>query len=405
MPRLYKLTAVALCLGGLVLDGVPHDVGEAEEALVALGELHPVRRLNLKEIVAHAHVVFSIVGEENSLLDYALVSGLGIDVYLVGSCCHGHFPVRARRNLNRQNLLHVPLGVCLAVFDNDVRKGGLAEELVDKAGVGLIVKLGGRADLDYLTHIHDQHSFGQRHSLGLIVRDEDYGKAELPLELLYLKSHALAQFRVKVGKRLVKKHYLGVGDYRTRKRNTLLLTAGEVAGIFLLHAVKAAMLERFHDALVYLGSGNLSHAQRESDVFKDVHMRPHRKRLENHTQIALFGRNIDILFLDGDLLSAQLYLTGGQIFKSGYHSERCRLAAAGRAEEREALAFLDGKIEIIDGGNCTQQLCCKILADISQYYLIHNYAFFLSLRTALTMVLSTMMSTIAMAARAEAVVI
>lgn len=61
-PVLYQLAAVALGLRLLVLPAIPHDAGEFEIAGFALRKGVAVRRLNLKQLVAHAHQILGVVG-------------------------------------------------------------------------------------------------------------------------------------------------------------------------------------------------------------------------------------------------------------------------------------------------------------------------------------------------------
>ena len=61
-PVLYQLAAVALSLRLLILPAIPHDAGEFEIAGFALRKGVAVRRLNLKQLIAHAHQILGVVG-------------------------------------------------------------------------------------------------------------------------------------------------------------------------------------------------------------------------------------------------------------------------------------------------------------------------------------------------------
>ena len=330
-----------------------------------------MRRLNLKQLVAYAHQILGVVGQEDALFNLGFVSVGVVDGDLVRTGRHDHFTLAVFRQRDGQRLFHIALGINLAVLNDHVGEGGLTEELMHKAVCRAVVKLRRRADLHNVAHIHDHHAVGQRHGFGLIVRDEDDREVELLLQLLDLKAHGFAQLRVEVGKRLVQQHDLRVGDDGARQRDALLLSAGEVARIDLFHAVQTGVLERHLDALDHLRLRHLAHAQREGHVFKDVHVRPNREGLENHAQPALLRRHIQVFALDADGPAAQVDFAVAQIFKSGDHAQRGRLAAAAGPQEGEAFALFDGQVEIVDGGNRTQRFGGKLFGDMIQYDLIH----------------------------------
>ena len=67
-----------------------------------------------------------------------------------------------------------------------------------------------------------------RQRLALVVRDVDEGHAELPVQLLQLDLHVLAQLLVERAERLVHQHQLRLEHQRARQRHALLLAAGEL---------------------------------------------------------------------------------------------------------------------------------------------------------------------------------
>ena len=290
---------------------------------------------------------------------------------LVRAGGHDHLALAVFRQRDGQRLFHIALGINLAVLNDHVGEGGLTKELMHKAVCRAVVKFRRRADLHNVAHIHDHHAVGKRHRLGLVVRHEDDREVELLLQLLDLKAHGFAQLRVEVGKRLVQQHDLRIGDNGARQRDALLLSAGEVARIDLFHAVQAGVLERHFHALDHLRLRHLAHAQREGHVFKDVHVRPYRERLEHHAQPALLRRHIQVLALDADGPAAQVDFAVAQILESGDHAQRGRLAAAAGTQEGEAFALFDGQIEIVDGGYRAQRFGGKLLGDVIENNLIH----------------------------------
>ena len=88
--------------------------------------------------------------------------------------------------------------------------------------------------------------------------------------------------------------------------------------------------------------GQLAHLQREGEVLVDRFVRVERVVLEHHGDVAVLRVEIvDHAVADGDL-------AGGDRDQPGDQIERGRLAAAGRTDQRDELAVLDGQRHVVD---------------------------------------------------------
>ena len=189
--------------------------------------------LDLQHLLAHGHQVLGTVCEEDTLLDMRgialLIGSQKIDG--VGPGSHHHLLVGVLGNVQSQSVLHIPLGVDLAVYDLHIDEGALTQEVVDKTAVGLVVKVLRRVDLHDLTHVAHHHPIRDSHGLGLVMGHENDGEVKLALQLLDLKAHGLPELGIQVGQRLIQQHDLGLGDNGPGQSNTLLLAAGQVRGV------------------------------------------------------------------------------------------------------------------------------------------------------------------------------
>ena len=127
----------------------------------------------------------------------------------------------------------------------DVRR---ADELGRPARDGREVDLLRRALLDDRAVAHERDAVGERERLLAVVRDEEHGHAERADDLRDLGAQRLAQEGVDVRPRLVEQHELGRGRERTRERDALLLSAGELVRVAAAEAVEADDPEELRDA-------------------------------------------------------------------------------------------------------------------------------------------------------------
>src|SRR5207248_5572382 len=151
--------------------------------------------------------------------------------------------------------------------------------------------------------------------------------------------------------RLVEEQHAGPVDERAREGDALLLAAGELARLALLHPGEADEAKDLGDAAAHVRPAHAAAPEAEADVLEDREMREERIRLEDGVDVALVGR------LAGDGLLAEVDRAGVRLLEASDHPQRRRLATAGGAEEREEAAALDLQRDVVDGGDVVELLC------------------------------------------------
>ena len=209
-------------------------------------------------------------------------------------------------------------------------------------GLGIVVDLGGGTHLLELALVHDHDPVGEAHGLLLVVGDEDDRDAQVALDLLQLLAHLLADLGVQGGEGLVEKQQGGLQEQGAGNGDTLLLAAGELAGILLFRAAHADQGQAVLHGLVDLGLGDLAQLQAEGQVFINGHVGPEVIALEYHGRGALFGGQVD----DGLTVHGDVAL--GHVQKAADGAQDRSLAAAGGAQEGDDLALVDLQINVPD---------------------------------------------------------
>ncbi len=131
--------------------------------------------------------------------------------------------------------------------------------------------------------------------------------------------------------------------HRPRQRHPLLLTARELCGLALGVGLHLHRRQGLADHLRLLFPGDFADIQPERHILRHRHVRPQRVGLEHHARVALVGRRVgDILAVEGD---APL----GRVDEPRDHAQQRGLAAAGRPEQEEQLAGLDGQVDAVHG--------------------------------------------------------
>src|SRR5262249_47040134 len=189
----------------------------------------------------------------------------------------------------------------------------------------------------------DRDAVGHGHRLGLVVRHVHHGDADLAVNALELDLHLLAQVLVQGPEGLVEQKHIRVEDEATGERDTLLLTAGQLARVFVGEGPQADEVEDRAHALGLPRARKPAHAQRESDVALDRHVGEQRVALEDDADVAL------VRLAARQILAAELDDATGRLLEAGDHHERRRLPGAARAEEREELALRDVEADAVDG--------------------------------------------------------
>src|SRR5579864_3122700 len=119
--------------------------------------------------------------------------------------------------------------------------------------------------------------------------------------------------------------------------------------------------ERLAGALPDHSGAGAPYAQPISDVVENRHVRPHGVALEHHTDVAIFGIEINAALGRRDRVAADLDLAAIGPLQPG-NASKCRgLAAAGWAEQGDELAFLDGEVDVVD-----RYFGAEILAQVTE---------------------------------------
>ena len=161
-----------------------------------------------------------------------------------------------------------------------------------KAFFGLVIDIGGGADLLDLSLIHDDDGVAHGEGLLLIMGDIDKGDTHLLLDLLEFDLHVLAELEVQRAQRLVQKKDLrpvhdGPGD-----GHPLLLAAGEGIHRALAIAGQVDQGQGFLHPLRELRLRHLGDAQAKGHVLEDIHVGEERVFLKYGVDLPFVGRNI-----------------------------------------------------------------------------------------------------------------
>ena len=186
---------------------------------------------------------------------------------------------------------------------------------------------------------------------GLIVGDVEHGEVERGLQPFELLAHFLAELGVEVAERLVEQQEPRFLDQRARHGEALLLAARELGRIPLREAAELDHVERPAHPVPDLGARLPADPQGKSDIVEHVHMRPDGVGLEDHADAAPVGRNGGAGPGVEQLRPVERDDTGARPLEPGDASQRRRLAAARRAEQREGLAGGDRERHVVDGGH------------------------------------------------------
>ena len=150
--------------------------------------------------------------------------------------------------------------------------------------------------------------------------------------------------------RLVQKEHLRTIHQRARDRDPLLLPARKLVRILPRLVGELDHLENLVHPLLDLRLRLLRELQRKRDVIPNRHRREERVVLEDRVDAALVRRQVR------NVLAFEVDSPGIRTLKASEHAQQSRLAAARRTEQREELAFVDGKANVVDCSQRTKPL-------------------------------------------------
>ena len=212
----------------------------------------------------------------------------------------------------------------------------------------MIVDFPRRADLHDAPFIHHRNFMAERERFALVMGDVNRGQAEIALDALQFKAHAVTQLRIEVGERLIEQKQFRLHDKCARQRQALLLATRQAGGFTLGILIKRHGGEDAHDLFTnfILGELGLAHFQREGSIGEDRHMRPDRVRLEHHAEIALVRRDEDFLLSREHQAAIDRNLAAHGTLEARNRAQRRRLAAARGAKQGEEFSSrnLEGHI-------------------------------------------------------------
>ena len=214
-----------------------------------------------------------------------------------------------------------------------VEKGGKAHKVRDKGRSRPVKNLLGLADLQNVSGVHNDDPVRQGDGLLVVVGHDDGGDAQLFLDALDLHLHLHPELGVQVGKGLVQQQDGGTGHQGTSQGHTLLLAAGELPGITLVHTGELYQGEHVLHPLPDLLLGQLLELQTKGHVFKNRHVGEQRVILEENADIAAVGRD------GGHIFAVHQDLPGSGLGEAGDHAQCGGLAAAAAAQQGDHLAF------------------------------------------------------------------
>jgi hypothetical protein len=138
---------------------------------------------------------------------------------------------------------------------------------------------------------------------------------------------------------LVHEKHFGFNDEGASHANALLHAAGELFGIGGFEAVETNRINDAQGTLVALDFGNAAGFERRFDIFDDGEPREKSEALKNDGNVGGFAR---------DGLTMPIDSAPGSGREAGEHAKHGRFAAAGRAEQANNLARVNGDVRRSD---------------------------------------------------------
>ena len=176
---------------------------------------------------------------------------------------------------------------------------------------------------------------------------------------LELELHLLAQLQVERAERLVEQEHLRPVDEGAGDRDALLLAAGELARAAGAETGQADELQHLVDLALHVLPVDALPAQPEGDVLEDGQMREERVALEDGVHVPLVRRQAD------DVLATEQDRALVGLLEAADHPQRRRLAAAGRAEQREERAGRDLDGDAVHGDRVVEALDDPLQLDVA----------------------------------------
>ncbi len=199
-----------------------------------------------------------------------------------------------------------------------------------------------------IVHHHDPRRQG--HGLDLIVRHHHHRGRQAAAELRQFATGAQAQRRIETRQRFVHQQQVGLLDQRPPQRHALLLAAGEFGRALVEEGFDGEDSGDIGNAGGDFIGGDAHIAQAESQIFTDRHMGIEGVILEHHGDATVAGRFV----VDGAAIQPDFAAIDR--FQSGDQAQQGGLAAAGRPEDNEEFAALDGQRKVLENADIVIRL-------------------------------------------------
>ncbi len=146
--------------------------------------------------------------------------------------------------------------------------------------------------MGYTPLFHHGNTIGESQRFTLIMRDIDDSQAQPLLNELEFGLHMLAQAFVERTQRLIHQHDRRTKHLRPRQRDTLLLPTGQLRRITASKCLQLDDGKGVFHAFAAFVAANATHFERKGNILRDCHMRKQSIVLEDHRNVALFGRQM-----------------------------------------------------------------------------------------------------------------
>ena len=144
---------------------------------------------------------------------------------------------------------------------------------------------------------------------------------------------------------LVKQQHFRVHGQCTHKGNALFLAAGKHVGVNIRLIGQANALQQLHGLLVGSSLAHTAQAHRsQRDVFFHRQVWEQVKMLEHHAHLGAGGINVAF----GDLFAVQHNRAAVRFFQAGQAAQKSGLAAAGRPNQADNIALIDGQVNALE---------------------------------------------------------
>src|SRR5262249_33472478 len=171
-----------------------------------------------------------------------------------------------------------------------------------------------------------------------LVGDEQHGLAPILPDAHQLRLHDLAGLRVERGERFVHQQDLRIDGKRAGKVDALTHAARELARMVVLESLEADELQELHRALSFGGTDPARDLAPNDRVGE--HGAPRQKIVALEQEAAIAARA-------AHRASVERHFARAGSFEAGDDAQKRGLAAARRTDDRDELAALDRKIDVL----------------------------------------------------------